>query len=70
MATDITMSFKILFVTATSSEADVLRKISGMVTLPEGFRFGNFDISIPGHRCGINFNSMGIETMDFNEWET
>jgi len=40
------MSFRILFVTATSSEADVLRRIEGMVPVPEGLRFGNFEISL------------------------
>ena len=44
MVTVTTMSFRILFVTATISEADVLKKISGMVTVPEGFRFGKFEI--------------------------
>jgi futalosine hydrolase len=39
------MSFKILLVTATSSEADVLKKIRGMVSVPEGYRFGNFEIN-------------------------
>jgi len=39
------MSFKILLVTATSPEADVLKKIRGMVSVPEGYRFGNFEIN-------------------------
>lgn len=38
------MSFRILFVTATISEADVLKKISGMVPVTGGYRFGKFDI--------------------------
>lgn len=46
MAHDITMSFKILYVTATSSEADVLKKIRGMMSVTGGYRFGNFDISL------------------------
>ena len=44
MVTAPTMSFRILFVTATISEADVLNKIRGMVKVPEGFRFGKFEI--------------------------
>jgi len=40
------MSFKILYVTATSSEADALRKIKDIITVPDGFRFGNFEISL------------------------
>jgi futalosine hydrolase len=46
MAIDITMSFKILFVAATGSEADALRKIEGMVPVHEGLRFGNFEFSV------------------------
>jgi futalosine hydrolase len=46
MAPDITMSFKILYVTATSSEADALKKIKGMISVPDGYRFGNFEISL------------------------
>jgi len=46
MATDIIMSFKILYVTATSSEADVLKKIRGMMSVTGGYRFGNFKISL------------------------
>jgi len=40
------MSFKILYVTATSTEADVLKKIRGMMSVPGGYRFGNFEISL------------------------
>jgi futalosine hydrolase len=46
MAPDITMSFKILYVTATSSEADALKKIKGMMSVPGGYRFGSFEISL------------------------
>jgi futalosine hydrolase len=44
MATYITMSFKILYVTATSSEADALKNIKGMLPVPGGYRFGNLEI--------------------------
>jgi futalosine hydrolase len=40
------MSFKILYVTATSSEADALKKIRDMMSVPGGYRFGNFEISL------------------------
>ena len=40
------MSFKILFVTATSSEADVLKNIKGMMSVPGGYRFGDFEIRL------------------------
>ncbi len=46
VAKEITMSFKILYVAATSSEADVLNKIRGMVAVPGGYRFGNLEISL------------------------
>jgi len=40
------MSFKILFVTATTSEADVLKNINGMMPVPGGCRFGTFEIRL------------------------
>ena len=40
------MSFKILYVTATSAEADALKKITGMKHGPERFRFENLEIII------------------------
>jgi futalosine hydrolase len=40
------MSFKILYVTATSYEADALKKINGMMSVQGGYRFGNFEISL------------------------
>jgi len=40
------MSFKILYVTATSAEAEALRKVRGMVTEHDMFRFGKCEISI------------------------
>jgi len=40
------MSFKILYVTATFSEANILKNIKGMKPVPGGFSFGNFDISL------------------------
>jgi futalosine hydrolase len=40
------MSFKILYVTATSSEAEALRKLEGKHSLPGGYSFGNFEISL------------------------
>ena len=46
MNIDLTMSFKILYVTATRSEGDTLEKIKGMISVPEGYRFGNYDISL------------------------
>ena len=38
------MSFKILYVTAVSTEADVLKKITGMKPVPGGYQFGKFEI--------------------------
>jgi len=38
------MSFKILVVTATSSEADTLKKISGMISIQDGYKYGNIEI--------------------------
>jgi futalosine hydrolase len=40
------MSFKILYVTATSSEADALKKIRGMMSVPDGYQYGSFEISL------------------------
>jgi futalosine hydrolase len=40
------MSFKILYVTATSLEADALSKIKGIISIPEGYRFNNLEISV------------------------
>jgi futalosine hydrolase len=40
------MSFKILYVTATSSEADVLKKIRGIETVSDGYRKGNLEIKL------------------------
>jgi len=40
------MSFKILYVAATSSEADALRKIKDIVPFSEGYRLGNCEIHI------------------------
>jgi futalosine hydrolase len=40
------MSFKILYVTATSAEADTLKKIKGLQTISGGYRFGNFEIGL------------------------
>jgi futalosine hydrolase len=40
------MSFKILFVTATSSEADVLKKVGGVISVHGGYRVGNLEISV------------------------
>ncbi len=39
------MSFKILFVAATSVEADTLKKINGMTPVPGGYRFGDLEFS-------------------------
>jgi len=39
------MSFKILYVSATSHEADILKNIRGMMVVPEGLRFNNLAIS-------------------------
>ena len=44
MDIDLTMSFKILYVTATRSEGDTLEKIRDMMPVPEGF--GKFEISL------------------------
>jgi futalosine hydrolase len=40
------MSFKILYVTATSSEARLLNEIRGIMSVSEGFCFGNIEISL------------------------
>jgi futalosine hydrolase len=40
------MPLKILYVAATPAEADSLRKIKGMMSVPGGYRFGNFEISL------------------------
>ena len=40
------MSIKLLYVTATSSEADVIKKIRGMMPVTGGYRFGDFDINL------------------------
>jgi futalosine hydrolase len=40
------MSFKILYVTATASEAGAMKKIEGIIPVPGGYRLGNFEISL------------------------
>jgi futalosine hydrolase len=40
------MSFKILYVSATSSEADILKKIRDIKSVHGGYRIGNLEISI------------------------
>jgi futalosine hydrolase len=40
------MSFKILYVAATTAEADILKKISNTLSGGGGFRFGNLEIII------------------------
>jgi futalosine hydrolase len=40
------MSFKILYITATISEADAMKRIIGMIPDHERFLFGNFEISL------------------------
>jgi futalosine hydrolase len=40
------MSFKILYVTSTLAESEILKNIRGMLSFREGYRFGNFDISL------------------------
>jgi futalosine hydrolase len=40
------MPFKILYVTATSEEADGLSEIKGMVSFPGGYRFNDCDINV------------------------
>ncbi len=40
------MSFKILYVTATSAEADSLSGIKGIVPFPGGYRLKNYEITI------------------------
>lgn len=40
------MSYKILLVTATSVEADTLKKIEGIIPVPRGYRYGKFEISL------------------------
>jgi futalosine hydrolase len=39
------MSFKILYVTATGSEAESLKRISGMIPAPGCFKYGDIEIS-------------------------
>ena len=40
------MSVKLLLVTATSSEAEVLKNISGMIPVPGGYHYGNYEINL------------------------
>lgn len=40
------MSSKILYVTATTSEADALKNIRGLMSVQGGYRYGNFEISV------------------------
>ncbi|HEX7494579.1 MAG TPA: futalosine hydrolase [Bacteroidales bacterium] len=40
------MSVKLLLVTATSSEAEVLKNISGMISVPGGYHYGNYEINL------------------------
>ena len=40
------MSFRILFITATSSEAEVLKRVRGVMSVPGGYRAGNMEISV------------------------
>jgi futalosine hydrolase len=40
------MSFKILYVTATSSEAESLESLQGIVRVSGGYRYGNFNIDL------------------------
>ncbi len=40
------MSFKIIYVAATDSEADILKKVRGIISVPGGYRFGNLEISV------------------------
>jgi futalosine hydrolase len=40
------MSVKILIVTATSSEAGVLKNINGMISVPGGYHYGNYEINL------------------------
>jgi futalosine hydrolase len=40
------MSFKVLYVTATIAEAESLKRISGIMSLMGGYRFGNLEISV------------------------
>ncbi len=40
------MSFRILYITATSSEAFALKKVRGIISVPGGYRIGNCEISL------------------------
>ena len=40
------MPYKILFVTATSIEAESIAKIKGIQMIPDGYRINNFEISV------------------------
>ena len=40
------MSFKLLYVTATSAEAEVLKKTSGLRAIPGGYQTGTIEISV------------------------
>ncbi len=40
------MSFKILFITSTSAEADILKRINGMIPFQDEYRFGNYEINL------------------------
>ena len=46
MATWLNMSFRILYVTATDSEAASLKRVRGIIPVPGGYRFGDLVISM------------------------
>ena len=53
------MSYKILVVTATSTEADAIRKIRGIKTIPGGYSIDNLEISVLN--AGVGSVSTGWE---------
>jgi len=55
------MSFKVLYVTATMPEAEALKRISGIMSLMGGYRFGNLEISVLVTGVGSAATAWGIK---------
>jgi len=55
------MSYKILFVTATSVEAEAIGKIKGIQVIPGGYKFGNFIISLLVSGIGSVSTAWGMQ---------
>jgi len=55
------MSFKVLYVTTTIPEAEALKRISGIMSLMGGYRFGNLEISLLVTGVGSAATAWGIK---------